>query len=152
MNRLTRMLASFAVGCCALGLRAQPDAKPSAFEVRRAESKAADGLTEVVVAGTKTKIYLHKEAALTGKDVAAAQVGKDNANKPAVEITLTLEGGKKLAQVTAAHQGKPLAILVGGKVIFAPVVREKIDGGKVMMSGEFTREDAARMVKSIQGK
>ena len=52
MNGLTRILASFAVGCCALGLQAQPDAKPNAFEVRRAESKAADGLMEVVVAGT----------------------------------------------------------------------------------------------------
>jgi len=146
------MLASFAVGCCALGLQAQPDGKPTAFEVRRAENKAADGLTEVVVAGTKTKIYLHKEAALTGKDVATAQVAKDNANKPAVEITFTQEGGKKLAQVTAAHQGKPLAILMDGKVIFAPVVREKIDGGKVMMTGDFTPEEAERMVKSVQGK
>jgi len=39
-----------------------------------------------------------------------------------------------------------------GKVIFAPVVREKIDGGKVMMTGDFTPEEAERMVKSVQGK
>jgi preprotein translocase subunit SecD len=85
----------------------------------------------VTVAGTKDKVYLHKEAALTNQDIAQARATTDDADKPAVELTLTEVGRKKLAKLTEDHQGKPLAIIVAGKVISAPNVRETIDEDKI---------------------
>ena len=132
---------------------AQSAEKPRVtFELRRAEGKPAGGLTQATVAGTRDKVYLHKEAVLTNQNIASARVATDVEGKPAVEITLTEEGQKKLAKLTEDHQGKPLAILVAGKVISAPIVREKIDGDKVLIGGRFTKEEAERIAKGIRVK
>lgn len=130
------------------------EAKQSAasFEIRLAEKEPAEGLKPASVEGTKTKIYLHKEIALTSKDVAAAQPAKDANNKPTIEITMTDQGAAKLAKLSAAHLGKPLAMMVDGKVLFAPIVRSKIADGKVMVTGNFSKEEAVRIAKVIHGK
>jgi preprotein translocase subunit SecD len=139
--------------CIPWGSAAQPAEKPGVkFELRRAESKPAKGLTEATVAGTKDKVYLHKEAALTNRDIVRARAATDSGGAPAVEIELTEQGREKFAKLTGDHQGKPLAILVAGKVICAPVVREKISGGKVLITGNFTREEVEKIVKGIKEK
>src|SRR4051812_34317336 len=117
MTFVTKALAAALVfPCCiAWASEAQPaEMSGVTFELRRAEGKPVEGLTEATVAGTKDKVYLHQEAALTNQDIARAQATTDAGDKPAVEITLTEGGRKKLAKLTEDHQGKPLAILVAG--------------------------------------
>jgi preprotein translocase subunit SecD len=155
MTPWTKALAAAVVlWGCAAGTRAaqQPDRSGRGFEVRRAEDKPGEGLTEATVAGSARKVYLHREAALTGRDVTEARAIADGANGPAVEVTLTEEGRKKLAKVTEGHQGKPLAILVNGKVLSAPVVRGTISQGKALISGRFTKAEAETIAKGIAGK
>jgi preprotein translocase subunit SecD len=155
MTFLTKALAAALVfPCCiAWASAAQPAEKSGVkFELRRAEGKPAEGLTEATVAGTRDKVYLHKEAALMNQDIAQAQATTDVGDKPAVEITLTEGGRKKLAKLTEDHQGKPLAIMVAGKVISAPIVREKIDEDRVLVSGSFTKEEVERIAKGIKEK
>src|SRR2546421_484227 len=89
------LLGFVALGCVALAPAVQPAAT---FEVRRAESKPAEGLVEATVEGSKTKVYLHKEAALTAADVAGAKATGDGKNKPAIEITFTGAEAEKIAQ------------------------------------------------------
>jgi preprotein translocase subunit SecD len=95
---------------------------------------------------------VHKVAALTNQEIAQARATTDNADKPAVELTLTEVGRKKLAKLTEDHQGKPLAIIVAGKVISAPIVRETIDEDKIVVSGSFTKEDVERIAEGIKKK
>jgi preprotein translocase subunit SecD len=155
MTFLTKALAAaLVVPCCiAWASAAQPAEKSGVtFELRRAEGKPAEGLTEATVTGTNDKVYLHKEAALTNQDVAQARAATDVGGKPAVGITLTEGGRKKLAKLTEDHQGKPLAIMVAGKVICAPIVREKIDDDRVLISGSFTKEEVERIAKGIKEK
>jgi preprotein translocase subunit SecD len=121
------------------------------FEVRRAETKPAAGLIEATVAGTKTKIYLHKEAAITNKDIARAEAATQD-GKPAVNITFTEEGRKRIAKLTEEHQGKPLALMVDGKVISAPFVQDPISGDHAVLSGNFTKEEAERIAKGMTGR
>jgi preprotein translocase subunit SecD len=139
--------------CCGAFASPRPDEKaPPKFEVRRAEAKPAEGLTEATVAGTTEKVYLHKDVALTAKDVAGAEVTRDGAGNPAVGVTFTEEGTRKFARLTGEHKGKRLAILVEGKVISAPVVNDKIPGGKAEITGRFTREQAEKLARAISGK
>jgi preprotein translocase subunit SecD len=125
------------------------DDAPAKVEIRRAETKAAEGLTEATIVGSENKIYLHKEAELSGADIASVGVTTDKDGAPAVEMTLTKEGAKKLEKVSADHKDKPLAILVDGKVIFAPVVRATL-GDKVVISGKFTKADAEKLARKIK--
>lgn len=51
-------------------------------------------------------------------------------------------GAKKFGKITTDHVNKRLAIILDGKVISAPVIREPILGGMGQISGGFTAESA----------
>jgi preprotein translocase subunit SecD len=143
-------MAVLAAGLASLALAADPPAK---FEMRRAETKPAEGLIEAKVGGTDQKVYLHAEAELTDKDITKAQVIEDKqVSGPMIEIIFTKEGQVKMAKLTGEHLEKPLGILFEGKVISAPVVRSKLDGGKAVFTGNFTKEEAEKIASSIKGK
>jgi preprotein translocase subunit SecD len=143
-------IAVLAAGLASLAWAADPPAK---LELRRAETKAAEGLTEAKVVGTDQKVYLHKEAELTDKDIAQARVVEDKqVIGPMIEIVFTKEGQAKIGKLTGEHLDKPLAILFEGKVIAAPVVRAKLDGEKALFTGNFTKEEAEKIASSIKGK
>jgi preprotein translocase subunit SecD len=129
-----------------------PDDTPKVkFEIRRAETRPAEGLVEAAVPGTKEKIYLHREADATNKDIADASVTEDPRKKPAVEVVFTKDGAKRMAAMSERHIDKPVAILVDGKVVSAPVIKGKF-AERAVISGEFTKEEAERIVKGLGGK
>jgi preprotein translocase subunit SecD len=119
-------------------------------EFRRAETKPGPGLTEAVVVGSGDKVYLHKSAELTEVDVATARVSGDAGDR-AIELTLTKAGAKKAAALSDAHADKPLAVLLDGRVLAAPVVRAKL-GGAVRITGTFSAEDAAAFARAVGRK
>src|SRR5207244_10186356 len=144
----------FAAACLALAPPAigKPDEKPKVkVEFRRAETKNADGLTPATIAGTDEKIYLHKTADATTADIADARVGVDGACNPAIDVTFTKDGAKKMAALSEKHQGKPLAVLIDGKVVSAPVVRAKFSD-RAQITGQFTKEEVEKLVKAINAK
>jgi preprotein translocase subunit SecD len=143
----------FAVAClsCVGPLAARPDEKKVTVEFRRAETKPTEGYTEATVEGTKEKVYIAKKADLTHADVAEAKADKDPRGDPAIELVLTKEGSKKLEALTGAQIGKPVAALIDGKVVFAPVVRAKVTG-RAMITGKFTKEEVERIVTALNRK
>lgn len=86
---------------------------------------------------------------LTGGYLAGASVIFDRSTgKPAISLQFTGEGGKKFEAITEETVGKPLAIVLDGEVISAPVVQEKISGGNAQITGNFTLDEAKKL--SIQ--
>jgi SecD/SecF fusion protein len=59
-----------------------------------------------------------------------------------VEFALDSIGTKRFADVSTKHVGEPFAIVLDGKVISAPVIREPILGGRGQISGNFTVQEA----------
>lgn len=140
------------LGYMTLALADKPDDKHRVkIEFRRAETTPGEGLTEATVPGTRNKVYLHKSADATNEDIAKARPIEDTRKNPAIEITFTKEGAKKMAKLSEEHKGKPLAILIDGKVIIAPQVTAKLSD-KVWITGNFTKEEVEKLVKSINGK
>lgn len=145
-----------AVVCLALvtlfaSIRAEEPAKVK-VEFRRAETKAAEGLIEATVPNQKDKIYLHKTNDLTEADIAKAHFKKDRqTSQPTIDIDFTKDGADKMFKMTSAHLGKPLAILVDGKVICAAIVHVTISE-RASITGNFTRKEAERIVKAINQK
>lgn len=120
-------------------------------EFKRAETRPADGLTEATIQGTNQKIYLPKPADATQADIARATVEFDPNMKPVIEIVFTDAGAKKMKALTAKHRDKPLAIVVNGKVLSAPVVKGAI-GDRAQINGNFTKAEAETIVKAINEK
>ena len=107
MRRLAKSIALVAIAACGISLvhAADPPAKVK-VEIRRAESKPAEGLVEAVVQGTDKKVYLHKSVDLTNEDIASGRVVDSKETGPSIEITFTKEGQKQAAKVSEAHQAQ----------------------------------------------
>jgi len=63
-------------------------------------------------------------------------------------VELLEAGAQRMRQATAAHIGRPVAILIDGQVVMAPVVRSAM-GNSAMITGNFTRAEAARLADGI---
>jgi preprotein translocase subunit SecD len=92
---------------------------------------------------TKIPLVVQKRAVLTGDLLTSAQVQIDSrSNEPVVSIEFDREGARLFGEATAANVGRRLAVVLDDTVYSAPVIREKILGGKAQISGRFTTEDA----------
>ena len=147
MTVLTKALAAalLFLCCVAWASAAQPAEKSRVkFELRRAESKPAEGLTEATVAGTKDKVYLHKEAALTNQDIAQAQA--DNAREILRREWLITNGiggygsGTISGMVSRRYHGLLIAALPApyGRVVMLNHLSEylRIEGSCILVGGE----------------
>ena len=81
---------------------------------------------------------------LTGGDLNDAQVDLSGSSGkgPAVSMNFNNRGGRAFALVTEENVGKRLAIVLDDNVYSAPVIQEKITGGRAQISGRFTVEEA----------
>lgn len=59
-----------------------------------------------------------------------------------VNFSFDQVGARRFAAVTRANVGQPFAIVLDGKVISAPVIREPITGGRGQISGNYTAQSA----------
>ncbi|MDD3904921.1 MAG: protein translocase subunit SecD [Candidatus Omnitrophica bacterium] len=89
-------------------------------------------------------LLIAKTASLTGDLLvnAKTEFSSRGFGEPYVSLTLNAKGAQIFANVTATNVGKRLAIVLDGKVVSAPVIREAIPSGQAQISGNFTVEQA----------
>ncbi len=90
-----------------------------------------------------------QDTELSGKHFTHADIQYDQFFNPYVSIQFNDEGAKLFEKLTEKNVGKPLAIFVGGQLISAPNVNEKISGGKAQISGRFTLEEANKLARDL---
>jgi len=90
----------------------------------------------------KRAVVLYDEVLLEGSTIKRAQVATDQFGKPEVLFELSSEGARLFAQITEANVGNRLAIILDDKIMTMPVIRERIPGGQVRITGDFTMKDA----------
>lgn len=90
-----------------------------------------------------TPMVVKKEVLVSGGDLTDAQPGFDSrSGEPVVNFKFNTSGARKFAQATSDNVGLPFAIILDGKVISAPNIREPITGGQGQISGGFTVQQA----------
>ncbi len=84
-----------------------------------------------------------KRIILNGDNLVDAKPRMDTQNNETiVSFTLDRVGAKKFARATTENVGKQLAIILDGKIISAPSIREPIVGGAGQITGNFTFQSA----------
>ena len=85
---------------------------------------------------------------LTGRYVKKAQLVFDQvSSQPQIFLEFNGEGAKIFETITEKNTGKPLAIFLDDNLISAPVVSEKISGGRAQITGQFTLLEAKKLVE-----
>ena len=91
--------------------------------------------------GTKT-YAIKKRVLISGDSLINAAPGVDQYGRAVVNIRFDNIGTKKFADITKANVGKPFAIILDGKVVTAPNIKQAILGGSAEISGDFTMQEA----------
>ncbi|MGD9502723.1 MAG: protein translocase subunit SecD, partial [Methyloceanibacter sp.] len=118
---------------------------PAADPQQAAATKQAPPGDELAYSNDTPPIpyVLKSQTLLTGESLENATPGFDqNTSEPVVNFKFDAGGAKRFGRVTQENVGLPFAILLDGKVITAPVIREPILGGQGQISGNFTVERA----------
>jgi len=84
-----------------------------------------------------------KRIILSGENLLDAQPQMNNqTNETVVSFTLDRVGAKRFGKATRTGIGKQLAIVLDGKIVSAPVIRDAIVSGSGQISGNFTFQSA----------
>lgn len=90
-----------------------------------------------------------KSTGLNGEHFVRADVQVDQIGQPYVSIKFDDKGAKMFEDLTARLVNKQIAIFVGGNLISAPNVKEKIGGGTAQISGTFTFDQAKDLAQNL---
>ncbi len=83
---------------------------------------------------------------LSGEDLNKAAVSTDPAGRWIISLEFNGKGATKFAKLTRQFKGYPIAIYFNGESISEPVVQQEITGGNAQITGEFTHDEAKKIV------
>jgi preprotein translocase subunit SecD len=120
-----------------LRLVAASETAPGAIVLPGERTDTATGLTADVTYPVEGTVLM------TGEVIADARHRPGQfGDSPYVEFTLDSRGGRIFERVTAENTGRQLAIVLDGRVQSAPVIRERIGGGRGIIEGGFSLDEA----------
>jgi len=121
--------------------------KTAVLEFKLVADKTGAGTEKLQAAnplpGAASEYVLDKKVLMSGSAVADARVRPGTQLEgPYVELILSDRGAREFEAITGESVGRNLAIVLDGKVFSAPVIREKIGGGRASITGSFDIKEA----------
>lgn len=87
-------------------------------------------------------IPVYSRVEVSGESLKDSQADYDQNNMPVVTTVFDATGARKFARLTTEHVNERFAIVLDGKVLSAPTIREPIPGGRGQISGGFSLQGA----------
>ena len=113
------------------------------FQFITQNSEESFGTEKLMFEDESEEAIVSKRIILSGDNLVDAKPTMDTQNnETVVSFNLDRVGAKKFGKATSTGVGKRLAIILDGKIISAPSVREPIVGGSGQISGGFTFQSA----------
>jgi len=101
------------------------------------------GKGEGSVGGEKTAYVVEARTLMTGEYITDARVRPSSQLQgPYVELILNSTGARLFEKITAANVKRRLAIVLDNRVYSAPVIQERIGGGRASITGSFDIKEA----------
>ena len=88
------------------------------------------------------KVPVYSRVEVSGESLKDSQADFDQHNMPVVTTAFDASGARRFAKLTTEHVNERFAIVLDGKVLSAPVIREPIPGGRGQISGGFSLQGA----------
>ena len=89
-----------------------------------------------------SKVPVYSRVEVSGESLKDSQADFDQNNMPVVTTVFDAVGTRRFAKLTTEHVNERFAIVLDGKVLSAPTIREPIPGGRGQISGGFTLQSA----------
>lgn len=108
-----------------------PDAELSNMQTRNPDGSVS-----------QTPLVVKRDTLLTGEYITDARVNFDQFNQAYVGLSFNARGARLFERITGENTGRRLAIVLDGNVHSAPVIQERISGGRASITGRFSTEEA----------
>ena len=87
--------------------------------------------------------YLVKKRVMLAGDVLSdARVSIGQFNEPYVSVTFDAKGAREFDRITGENVKKRMAIVLDNNIYSAPVIQERISGGRAQITGTFSMDEA----------
>lgn len=90
----------------------------------------------------RTPYVVKKRVMLTGDVLSDARVSIGQFNDPYVSVTFDAKGAREFERITGDNIKKRMAIVLDNSVYSAPVIQDRISGGRAQITGSFTMQEA----------
>ena len=87
-------------------------------------------------------VPVYSRVEVSGESLKDSQADFDQNNLPVVTTVFDATGARKFARLTTEHVNERFAIVLDGRVLSAPTIREPIPGGRGQISGGFSLQGA----------
>ena len=98
----------------------------------------------------KTPFLIKKRVLLDGSLLTDARVEFDQYQQPQIGIEFSRKGARIFDRITGENINKRLAIVLDKTVYSAPVIQDRIAGGKARITGSFTLDDAKDLAIALR--
>ncbi len=99
-------------------------------------------------------IFVGRRPLMTGESLQKAEDRLDSFGRPQILLSFNSEGAREFSRITDRyrpggsgntnpHEGRQVAIVLDNLVYTAPVINERIPNGQAVISGSFSRDEAA---------
>lgn len=117
---------------------------PAGMEVLYQRETGPDGQER------RTPFLLKKVPLMTGEGLTDARVVSGRMGEPEVSIVFDGRGARQFERITGEYVKKRMAIVLDGMVYSAPVIQTKIGGGRAVITGTFTQEEARDLAVALR--
>lgn len=123
----------------------------TAVQIHAASSTAVAGWRQMASPGGDA-IWVAPESRLTSADIARAEARTLPGGDTGVAIVMTDAGAAKMADLSKAQASKPIALILDGQVIWAPIVRGSIQNEALLTGGPggLTKAQIDRLIASFK--
>ena len=126
--------------------------EPGLFEMRavtKAPTETAKPYSLARREGQAETILVEPAVLLDQSALQSASLETDSDGAPQIRLSLTKDGAKKFGEITGQNIDKRLAIFADHQLRSAPVIRNQINGGSAIISGNFTQAEASALVDRL---
>ncbi len=117
-----------------------------------ANQRLVPGTTETREGERDACYLLMEEPSVSGSDLKDARPGVDSSrlgSSSVVNFEFNIKGAREFSQLTGAHIGEPMAIVLEGSVASAPIIRDKIFARGVI-EGNFSPQEATDLANVLR--
>jgi len=118
------------------------------FSIRAASAEPVDGWNRMELDGRA--VWVSPTVSLTSADIAKAEPITTPDGKKAISIELNDAGADKMRRLSVAQMDKLIAMVLDGKLIFAPRVRSELSKQAMITGNGLDDETIQRILSSVK--
>jgi preprotein translocase subunit SecD len=125
----------------------------SQFSIRAASAQTVKGWQRMQVEHSYRAVWVSPTPAVTAGDIEKAQPETAPDGRTRIAVVFTDAGARKMRDLTIVQLKKLIALVVDGRLIWAPVVQQVQEGKEGVLTGNgsrrLTQEEVERVIAAL---